>query len=130
MKTEPRRIRIRLDVIRAIQHLAEQEQRRFSNMANVLLLEALEARHQAPADEGGGEEREMRAQDKISNALHTIMDEGDANACQVYKGTDYDGAMQSTGWWYRPFNQQPVYLGTSVTEALDTIEQIADSRQE
>ena len=71
----------------------------------------------------------MRAQDQIHEALNTIMEPGDANACQVYKGTDYDGVWQGYGWWYRPFNRTPVYLGKSLAEALGTIEQIEDSRE-
>ena len=47
----------------------------------------------------------------------------------VYKGVDYDGAVQAYGWWYKPFNRQPVYLGTSRLEAIAILEQI-DSGQE
>ena len=73
----------------------------------------------------------MKAQDKIREALKTFfMDDGDANACQIYKGTDYDGAIQAYGWWYRPFNAQPVHLGKSISEALETIEAIADEKFE
>ena len=50
MKTEPRQVRIRVDTIKAIQRLAEQEHRRFSNMINVLLLEALAAREKGETD--------------------------------------------------------------------------------
>ena len=71
----------------------------------------------------------MRAQDQIHEALNTIMEPGDANACQVYKGTDYDGVWQGYGWWYKPFNRTPVYLGKSLAEALETIGQIEDSRE-
>ena len=62
MKTEPRQVRIRVDTIKAIQRLAEQEHRRFSNMLNVLLLEALAAHPTPPPATGeqGAEERSKR----------------------------------------------------------------------
>ena len=72
----------------------------------------------------------MNAKGKIQEALKSIMSDGEANACNVYKGYDYDGVRQASGWFYRPFNGTPVYLGKSVNEALDTIEAIADSREE
>ena len=58
MKTEPRQVRIRVDTIKAIQRLAEQEHRRFSNMLNVLLLEALATRHPTPPPATGEQEQE------------------------------------------------------------------------
>jgi len=72
----------------------------------------------------------MTAKSKIENALLQIMDAGDANACQVYRGTDYGQGIQATGWWYRPFNSTPVYLGKSAAQALATIEDIRASREE
>lgn len=57
------------------------------------------------------------------------MDAGDAQACQIYKGNDFDGVRQAYGWWYKPFNRTPVYLGTSVEEALATIEDIASTQE-
>lgn len=42
----------------------------------------------------------------------------------VYRGTDYDGAIQATGWWYRPFNRTPIYLGASRNIALETLDNI------
>jgi len=72
----------------------------------------------------------MKGWNKIRKALRKIMDTGDANACQVYKGWDYNGTIQAYGWYYKPFNRQPVYLGGSVGQALATIEDIAESREE
>ena len=71
----------------------------------------------------------MNAKGKIQKALKSIMSEDEANACQVYKGFDYDGVRQANGWFYRPFGENPMYLGKSESEALDTIEAIADSRE-
>ena len=72
----------------------------------------------------------MDAQSKIRQAMKEIYDSGTINAAQVYKGTDYGGAIQATGWWMKLFGQNPTYLGKSVAEALETIEQIHDSREE
>ena len=59
METEPRTIRIRIDTIREIQRLATQEHRRFGNMVQVLLLEAIAHRtHPAPPPASGVGERE------------------------------------------------------------------------
>jgi len=57
-ETEARNIRIRVDVIRKVQLLAALEHRRFGNMINVLLLEALAHRtHPAPQPVSGVGER-------------------------------------------------------------------------
>jgi excisionase family DNA binding protein len=72
----------------------------------------------------------MTAKSRIQDALKTIMDEGDANACDVYRGYDYDGSIEAMGWWYRPFNRQAVYLGKSLGEALSTIEDIESCRED
>ena len=71
----------------------------------------------------------MSAKSRIKDALETIMTAGEAQACKIYKGNDYDGQIQAYGWWYKPFNRSPGYLGTSVPEALDTIEDIESSRE-
>lgn len=71
----------------------------------------------------------MTVKSAIQEALHKIYDEGEANACAVYKGTDYDGAFQATGWWVRPFNRQPIFLGKNKAEALAMIEDIASLQE-
>jgi len=65
---------------------------------------------------------------KIRTALKSIMSEGEANACRISKGFEYDGSQQRNGWHFTRFNSTPTYLGKSVTEALETIEQIAEER--
>ena len=70
------------------------------------------------------------AEKQIRNAMTTIYDEGTVNAAQVYKGTDYDGTGIRTGWFARLFGQTATYLGKSVSDALETIEQIASSREQ
>jgi len=54
---------------------------------------------------------------------------GDASA-NVYRGIDYDGTMQQYGYWYRPFGRNPTFLGASESEALEMLEQVAESRRE
>ena len=46
----------------------------------------------------------------------------------VYHGTDYDGSIQATGWWYRPFEQAPFFLGVSKVLALVTLGQDQEER--
>ena len=60
--------------------------------------------------------------EQIQRALNKIMDGGEATACQIYRGWDYDGVIQVYGWWYRPFNQQPNYLGKNLSESIKSIE--------
>ena len=71
----------------------------------------------------------MNGKQKIIKALRSVMGEGDASATRVYKGHGYSGAIEATGWWAEPFNQQPMYLGASVDAALEEIEQIASSHE-
>lgn len=70
----------------------------------------------------------MKAKDKIRNALETIMTKGEANACRVYKGFDYNGVQQASGWFYS-FGKNPQYLGKNLQEALDEIEACASARE-
>lgn len=50
------------------------------------------------------------------------------NGPNVYKGTDYDGSIQATGWWYRSFGHTPFFLGKSKRAALETLDQVAQER--
>lgn len=61
----------------------------------------------------------MKSSDKIKKALSTIMPEGDANACEVWKGWGW--GQDSFCWWYKPFGRAAQALGGTVDEALDTI---------
>ena len=72
----------------------------------------------------------MNAKQKVQKALETIKTRSQITAGQVYKGYDYDGTFAGDGWWFKPFNSQPTYLGKSVVEAEKTIDQIAESRKE
>jgi hypothetical protein len=66
--------------------------------------------------------------EEIIKRLHEIKAPGDVAAGQVYKGTDYDGARYDTGWWFRPFNSHPLWLGLSKASAFEIIDQIKDER--
>ena len=50
------------------------------------------------------------------------------NGPNVYHGTDYDGSIQATGWWYRPFGRTPFFLGVSKVLALVTLGQVQEER--
>lgn len=71
----------------------------------------------------------MSSTGKIREALKSIMSEGEASACDVRKGYHYNGSTEVNGWYYRPFNGQPVSLGKNEAEALETIELIAEERE-
>jgi len=67
--------------------------------------------------------------EKIKKAASEVYGIGAANAAQVYKGTDYDGVNTQTGWFIKLFNSVPTFLGRSVKSALETLEDIAESRR-
>ena len=71
----------------------------------------------------------MSVKSKIREALKGIMSEGEANACDIRKGYHYNGSTEQSGWYYKPFNRQPVSLGSNEVEALETIEQIKEERE-
>lgn len=66
---------------------------------------------------------------QITNKLMEVYEPAEVRAGQVYKGHDYDGSIEATGWWYRPFNAQPIFLGTSKSEAFEIIDDIGSSRE-
>ncbi len=49
------------------------------------------------------------------------------NSPNVYKGNDYDGQIQAFGWWYKPFNSTPIFLGTSLAEVLEMLDQVENA---
>ena len=70
----------------------------------------------------------MSAISKIRQGLKSIMTEGEANACRISNGYEYDGSQQRRGWHFTRFNSTPTFLGRNASEALETIEQIKDER--
>lgn len=72
----------------------------------------------------------MSAKYEIAEKLKEAYAPSDVNAGQVYKGHGYDGSRQANGWWFRPFNGSPVYLGQSKDSAYEIIDQIVEGRQE
>ena len=69
----------------------------------------------------------MSARSEIVAKIEEIYGVYGAN---IYKGTDYDGSIQATGWWYRPFGRTPFFLGKSKATALETLDQVATERVE
>lgn len=70
----------------------------------------------------------MTVASKIREALKGIMTEGEANACDIRKGSHYNGRTYSNGWYYTPFGGRPITLGKNEAEAIETIEQIEEYR--
>ena len=69
----------------------------------------------------------MTVKSDIRQALKQIMTEGEANACDIWKG--YDVGTNEDGWHYVPFGRTATYLGKSKAEAMEFIEQVADYRE-
>lgn len=67
----------------------------------------------------------MRAIDEIIAEVEEVY--GVSNPF-VYNGTNYDGNVQATGWWYREFGHTPFFLGTSKAAALETLDQVQQER--
>lgn len=61
----------------------------------------------------------MTAKEKIREALTTIMSEGEANACDIYKNWG--------GWHYCRFGKNPIYIGANLEEALQHFVNIWES---
>jgi len=71
----------------------------------------------------------VTGKEEIRKALSKIMDDGDANACAIRKGWDYDGTNTEYGWFYTQFGENATYLGRTVPDALEMIDIIAEGRE-
>ena len=65
----------------------------------------------------------MSVQEKLQERVAQVYQ---VNSPVVYKGNDYDGQIQAYGWWYKPFNSTPIFLGASLAEALEMLDQVAE----
>lgn len=63
---------------------------------------------------------------KIRKALGKIMNEGEANACRIYKGYGARGE----GWYVERFGEYGQNFGKTIAEALENIQQHADYQEE
>lgn len=63
----------------------------------------------------------MNAKQKIREALKTIMSDGEANACQIWKA--YSMTTGETGWHFVRFGQTATFIGNSLEEALQWFEE-------
>lgn len=68
----------------------------------------------------------MNATTKIRQQLTTIMREGDAMACSIWKG--WGGRHE--GWHYTPFGKQPVFIGRNMAEVMEYFEQVREYQEE
>ena len=69
----------------------------------------------------------MIAESKIREALKALMDDGEANACRIWKG--YDMGTGETGWHFAQFGQSATFIGDNLAEAIEWIESEADNRR-
>ena len=69
----------------------------------------------------------MNGEKRIRKALREIMEDGQINAAQVFKGHAY--ATPGYGWMLVKFGENAQYLGATVAEALAAIEDIAAERK-
>ena len=69
----------------------------------------------------------MTGKERITKALEQVWAKGRVTASNIYRGFNYDGAIEATGWWVVPFNEQAIFLGTSIAEALDTIDNFGEN---
>ena len=69
----------------------------------------------------------MNAQERIRKALKSLMSDGEANACQVFKG--YNMGTGKTGWHFARFGQSATFIGNNLVEALEWIEVEEDQRR-
>lgn len=63
----------------------------------------------------------------IREKLAEVYGEGKANAANIFKG--YEVSTRQNGWHFIPFNGTAVFLGKNQGEAIETIEQIEESRE-
>ena len=69
----------------------------------------------------------MNAKETIRESLKKIMNDGDANACAIWKG--YDNGTGRIGWHVVKFGETATYYGKSVEEVIEVIDDIYDSRE-
>ena len=63
----------------------------------------------------------MSAKEQIRKMLKEIMPDGDANACQIWKG--YSASTLENGWHYQQFGRSEAhYMGKSLDEARQYVE--------
>lgn len=61
----------------------------------------------------------MNTKDRIREALMEIMSASEAYACEIQK--NWSSTTKKTGWHYRPFGRQDIYLGSNLKEAIEAI---------
>lgn len=69
----------------------------------------------------------MNAAQQIREMLKEVYEDGDVNAMQIWKG--YDAGTGRTGWHYRWFGCSAQYMGNSVAEAREYIEDVKSTRE-
>jgi hypothetical protein len=71
----------------------------------------------------------MNAKEQIRAMLKKVYDDGEVNAMQIWKG--YSSYTMRNGWHYQEFGRSETsYLGKSVAEAHEYIEDVKASREQ
>ena len=60
----------------------------------------------------------MTVKDRIRQLVIESSDEGQANACEIWKGYG-DLGQAPYGWWLKPFNEQARSIGQSWDEVKE-----------
>lgn len=69
-----------------------------------------------------------KATSTVKALLKTVYDDADVNAAQVWKG--YEPCTGRTGWHIQWFGTQGAeYIGGSVSEVEDFVNEVADGRE-
>lgn len=70
----------------------------------------------------------MTVREQIRIKLLKLYSAAYITAGYVTKGTNFDGVVQNTGWWFVPFLSKPLWLGKNKKEVFETIDQIAEEK--
>lgn len=63
----------------------------------------------------------MDTKSKIKQELKKHMSDGEANACQIFRG--YDNGTGLTGWHFKRFGQNATFVGSNAAEIKEFFEQ-------
>jgi len=69
----------------------------------------------------------MNAAQKITEMLKEVYEDGEVNAAEIWKG--YDAATGRTGWHYVGFGSNAQYMGNSIKEVEEWVEDVKGGRE-
>jgi len=71
----------------------------------------------------------MTGKERITKALEQVWDASRVAASDIARGYRYSGAIEASGWWVTPFNENSIYLGANIAEAVETVGRWRRNRQ-